>query len=595
MHFLRKHILIFISTLIVGASFLFPQQAGAQSIDSYRNLFVTVKTPARSSDGSIAEPDRTKIKRTESSGVIYLGPSSFNSTSGKIESLNIAATLLFNEQIQRPWNLVAARKCTSGFGCGDFFENRDYYRIYDQSFVLRFFQKDDAGAITNQVLVLPTNKSFVGSDEMRSLLSQKKPVPFIFKYLEGSGAGWETIVNGITKTSTLGLFKPASNGDDGYNGTNSILVHGQTALLTVPITAFDVNQKVYMDLWYAGASTLKTNEWPDPAGAPNAIPKAETGDNASILYVEAPARPNFPYFKIGATEVFTTPKDLNDALSQQYVGASEAASIQNEIGSNRGVMPACHPLNGFGPGEGSLMGCVGLFTYYIIFKPIAFFAWLMGQIFDFFIGYSISDEAYRHDFVLTAWRLVRDISNIFFIIIMIWTGLSAVFSTSNTSYKKVIPTLIVNALIINFSLFITQLAIDASNITARLFYNRIEVCKQEEGGSDCNEKSGPAGVKSISEAIVSSFNPQKIFTDSRLLAPADSIVYEESNDGQKKDAGEINFNSAAQTKVTGLSSTDNEYGAYFTLVSLLMAMISLGVGLMFWETAFMFVGRVIVL
>ncbi|MEK7228022.1 MAG: hypothetical protein AAB681_01545, partial [Patescibacteria group bacterium] len=307
-------------------------------------------------------------------------------------------------------------------------------------------------------------------------------------------------------------------------------------------------------------------------------------------------------YKIGETETIVLPSSIEVAIDQTKEDVNSGVLSTQYTSS---VMPQCHILNGWGPGSGSFLACISNTFYYLVFQPVAWFAWLMGQIFDFFIGYSLSDEAYRHDFVQTGWQLVRDISNIFFILIMVWTGLMAVFNTSNVSYKKVIPTLIINALIINFSLFATRVVIDMSNITARLFYDRIVVCEKSEGGA-CSNMSGPGGFKSVSASIVSSFNPQKILQNSNILnTPTESDFDPDGKDtdiansntdpsGDPKATGNFNASQTTGAKdTTHMSRTSTEYAAYFGLITLIMVMVAFGTAMMFWKTAFMFLGRVI--
>lgn len=285
-------------------------------------------------------------------------------------------------------------------------------------------------------------------------------------------------------------------------------------------------------------------------------------------------------YKIGKTETFQLPtKETVQADSERELSSGIVAS--EYIGS---ILPLCS-ITPFG--NGSVMGCVAQILYGGVFRPVAFFAQLMGQLFDFFLGYSLSDESYRHEFVQTGWRLVRDISNIFFIIIMIYSGLMAVFNSSSVSYKKVIPTLIINALIINFSLFATRIIIDMSNITARIFYNQMVV---KVDGEEQKAENSTTGYKPISEAIVSSFNPQSILKNSVLTG-------EGGKDSESTESDTADFNSQSSSVPTagsnGFKRYEKEYASYFALVTLISIAIMFAVAMMFWKTAFMFVGRVV--
>lgn len=287
------------------------------------------------------------------------------------------------------------------------------------------------------------------------------------------------------------------------------------------------------------------------------------------------------FYKIGRTIPFTLPANKTEAetSSQQTIDSGIVSS--EYLGS---VLPLCS-ITPFG--DGSVMGCIAQILYGGIFRPVAFFAQLMGKLFDFFVGYSLSDESYRHPFIQTGWQLVRDISNIFFIIIMVWSGLMAVFNTSNVSYKKVVPTLIINALIINFSLFATRVVIDFSNITARIFYNQMVV---KIDGEEQNSDNSATGYKPISEAIVSSFNPQQIFKKSVLQS---EDVEQGKSNNKENDGATFNGQSDFTASNGKFKRYSKEYASYFALVTLVAIAISFSVAMMFWKTAFIFVGRVI--
>lgn len=305
------------------------------------------------------------------------------------------------------------------------------------------------------------------------------------------------------------------------------------------------------------------------------------------------------YFRIGTPQTYTIPKD-QDTLNKEFT-----AGEQNKQGLSSGStdtsgdtnLPVCSidPIS-----KGSIVGCLAQLAYYGIYTPISWVAGLFGTLFDFFIGFSVSDETYRMGFAVTGWKLVRDIANIFFIIIMIYTGFSAVFSfggAGGQSMKRIIPFLIINALIINFSLFATRTVIDISNITARVFYSRMIVCdgacEENVPGTSIprNVKRSPLGGHwPLSEKIVASFDPQKMFSTSVLnpkeAAPANSA----SDPLQNSTSGAKVIEAQAQAK--GFDRNSTEYAGYFAVVSIIAAIIMGFIGIMFFKVMFIFVGRV---
>lgn len=158
--------------------------------------------------------------------------------------------------------------------------------------------------------------------------------------------------------------------------------------------------------------------------------------------------------------------------------------------------------------------CIVAWIYYLIFMPSAWLARICAAILDYFSFYSLDSDSYRNPFIDTGWTVIRDIANLFFIIALLYVAGKTVLGLNSSNNKKVISMVIVMALIINFSLFITKVVIDASNILARVFYANIE----NVGPNGEANIVGSIGEKSISIGLVKQFNPQKIFTDSQLSA-----------------------------------------------------------------------------
>jgi hypothetical protein len=151
--------------------------------------------------------------------------------------------------------------------------------------------------------------------------------------------------------------------------------------------------------------------------------------------------------------------------------------------------------------------CIVSWSYTLIFKPVAFFARLAAYILDFFIYYSLQSESYTGEFIDKGWAVVRDIANIFFIIALLYVALKTALALNSTDNKRMIGMIVVIALIINFSLFATQIVIDASNILAKVFYANIK--SVDSSGAEL--VAGYGGSKSITVGLVRTFDPQTIF------------------------------------------------------------------------------------
>ena len=303
------------------------------------------------------------------------------------------------------------------------------------------------------------------------------------------------------------------------------------------------------------------------------------------------------YYRVGAPIVFSMPSSLATLQQESTAGASAqnggggnsaAQNSQNlqPVSTSAGNLPVCS--FGFGITETHFIGCLAQLTYYAIYTPLSWLAGFFGMLFDFFLGFSTSDASYRLGFVDTAWVIVRDFSNIFFIIILIYTGFSTVFNAGGASMKSVVPHLIMNALLINFSLLGTRMVIDLSNIVSRVFYNQIVVCDAKvDADHPCVKKTeGTGGYTPISEGIVSAFNPQNVFNNANFTAS------KEDKSASSK-AVDTTFDANNKGILDQQTLSTDEYASYFIVISLFAAAIMLVLIKMFWTMGFLFLGRVV--
>ncbi len=157
--------------------------------------------------------------------------------------------------------------------------------------------------------------------------------------------------------------------------------------------------------------------------------------------------------------------------------------------------------------------CLVAGLYYILFVPLSFITKLAAYFLDFFIFYSLNSDSYRSGFVEKAWSVVRDISNMFFIIALLYVGIKTVLDMHTSNNKRIISMIIIVALFINFSLFVSKVVIDSSNILARVFYANITPY-----GKNGEVQQSETEPKSISVGLVRTFEPQKV-----ISTPSDDI------------------------------------------------------------------------
>jgi hypothetical protein len=230
----------------------------------------------------------------------------------------------------------------------------------------------------------------------------------------------------------------------------------------------------------------------------------------------------------------------------------------------KGVPPCGFGVSVLGGENSSMMGCAAVIVYYGIYVPSSWLAMLGGYFLDFFMGYSISSDAYTaSSFPEKGWGMLRDLANICFIFLLVYAGIRLILGIGKFNAKSMIVNVILMAILINFSLFFTKVIIDAGNIAARIFYNALEVKNKADGTPNV----GIASEKAISVTLIDQVDPQKI-----MATAGDS-------------ASDVN---------TGSNTADeNDYAGYFILISLLAAAVNIYFMFIFFSVGFLFVGRVL--
>ncbi len=166
-----------------------------------------------------------------------------------------------------------------------------------------------------------------------------------------------------------------------------------------------------------------------------------------------------------------------------------------------------------GLGGSDMSGCFPMGIYYVIYKPASFILILASKIFNFtlFLGiekqyvYPGGDEG----FIATSWTIMRDVSNMAFIFVLLYTGISTMLGFGN--WKRTVIQVVIIALLVNFSLFFTKVVIDAGNVLAVGVYSALG--------------PAPAGqIQDLSTSLVAAFQPQSFISLSATVTSFDAIV-----------------------------------------------------------------------
>ncbi len=280
---------------------------------------------------------------------------------------------------------------------------------------------------------------------------------------------------------------------------------------------------------------------------------------------------------LGLTErkdfyIIATSALINTADKAQVTTGLIGKGNVETVGGQSASMPACSLMP---TTKGTVMGCISQAFYYVLFIPTSYLFALAGTFFDQVFAYSVNDTSYRSSFVVEGWGLIRDFCNLFFIFVLLYTAIGTILSLHGFHAKETIVKVVIIGLFINFSLFATQVIIDMSNITARVFYNSDAIKITDKGANGVNEatsKIDASGVIPLSAALVNKINPQN------LIIHRDQITDITDKGGQSK----------------GSQSGDENMGAgTFILIVILASAVNIIGLIVFLSVGLIFVARVV--
>lgn len=116
-----------------------------------------------------------------------------------------------------------------------------------------------------------------------------------------------------------------------------------------------------------------------------------------------------------------------------------------------------------------------LTLYAIIGGLASFLSWVVGMIQGVFTAILFQIAPYNdfinEDVVKNGWVMVRDISNMFFILILLVIAFATILRVESYQWKKLLPKLLIMAVLINFSKTICGLVIDFAQVIMLTFVN----------------------------------------------------------------------------------------------------------------------------
>ena len=244
------------------------------------------------------------------------------------------------------------------------------------------------------------------------------------------------------------------------------------------------------------------------------------------------------YFLILAVvlPVFASVVPLGGGLKIAYAQNSSEASISDpcDLGIGRALLrnTARYTVPGFAIYEyfkdketktpsSSVWDCaayaISYFLYEVVMQGAIMVAGWASTLFNVSIQFSLTGDVFdagKNLMIRDGWTMIRDLFNLVFIFVLLYAAIATILQYGNVDIKKLLPGLIVAALLVNFSLMISKVVIDASHIFAWEFYNRIDSTNDgqfPELKNDLNV-NGNFQKKNLANVFLAGFNPQSLLT-----------------------------------------------------------------------------------
>ncbi|MBP9760065.1 MAG: hypothetical protein KBD24_01720 [Candidatus Pacebacteria bacterium] len=153
------------------------------------------------------------------------------------------------------------------------------------------------------------------------------------------------------------------------------------------------------------------------------------------------------------------PGSLVEAAQMAEVPAGDFGCFGGNNSADIGVIDGCINLLAYYFMQAAMMSAVwvGVALNWVVMELVVNMGTFVGNI----IGITI------------AWEVLRDVANVFLVFLTIFVGISIIIGSSGFGSKQLLWKIIIAALFVNFSITLTKLVIDVSNLVATATFDTI--------------------------------------------------------------------------------------------------------------------------
>lgn len=144
---------------------------------------------------------------------------------------------------------------------------------------------------------------------------------------------------------------------------------------------------------------------------------------------------------------------------------------------------------------GGISDAVATFLGWIVYGIVYALGWVLTLVMQGLIWLAQWNNFINAPAVVLGWKIVRDICNMFFVVIMLIIAFATILRVKDYTYEKLLPKLIIMAILINFSKMICGLLIDVSQVVMLTFVNSFK----DVGGDNLTKILGLDTLTSMKE------------------------------------------------------------------------------------------------
>lgn len=210
-----------------------------------------------------------------------------------------------------------------------------------------------------------------------------------------------------------------------------------------------------------------------------------------------------------ATKNATLAQNAYNASASASQAAQNAATASAQPGAG---IPSCDSILSLS-GNNCILWWIAKMTN-VGFKLVSFLAYVTGTLFDYSLELSINSAEFfkKLGVVEVTWAFIRDILNMSFIFILLWTAVQILIGNeAKYSAKKVLTNVIIVAILMNFSLFAAKLMVDGSNIVSLKIYEAMKSNTESKNATISERVMNTVGLSTL-------YNVQDILKTDKIQA-----------------------------------------------------------------------------